>query len=168
MPNKQKGGGVTAPDVSSLNQFWQDNVQGVVVELPDSGLRVRLRPLSLGNLVRRGLIPNTLYLEAMKGFPELVAKKDDDVQAIDPARIAELMLMTDDLMFTVLSESMVWPKLSLTPDIEKEEIGYEMISETDRHHIFGMVQTPVRVWVRFLSEQAPSVPVVADGDGVPL
>lgn len=131
----------------------QQYEKGEPVTLPESGVEVQLRPVSPRSLVRRGLIPTSLFGQAIDGFRELIAIESGEVN-IEVEQMAERAIDYEKWVHTVVCEALLSPKIvDADPDVEKDEILYDMLPEFDRSTIAGLVTSPVVEWQPFLQEQ---------------
>lgn len=151
------------PSLASQFRALADSGQDIV--LPASGLTVSLRPVALSSLVRRGVIPSNLYSEAMSGFPELLrlqAQADSDVTAL--TKLSQTLLDVENLMFAWLSDALVSPRLSDTPN--DDEIGLEHLPDEDKQFLMSVLMLPVKEWERFRTKQTGAIQPVADSESV--
>lgn len=129
---------------------------GSEVTLPASSVTVRVKPVSIESLIRKGLVPSHLYSIVLRGAPELDALQESS-KPEDIEKFAEMALAADNWTYQTLKMALVEPKIVDEPRDGENEIAYEDLLEEDRHFLVNLLQVPVKEWERFLRESQPSV-----------
>ncbi len=145
--------------------LWARVTSGESIYLPASGVTVTLKPVSLTSLIRRGIVPSSLFGEAMLGYPELDSLKEASTPA-DLARMTSLLLDVENMRYAWLSEALVSPKLVDNPREGMDEISMDMLPDEDKEWLLQILQTPIKEWARFRTKLTPDVHAVADEPSV--
>lgn len=107
----------TTPKLSSLQdlkRLHQENTEGKLLTLSDSGLTFRVGRPNIGQAIKDGLIPKNLLSVAMKLKMDAQVGQDEANQMID--------LIDRIVKLAVIEPNLSDEDLSLIPDIDKIEI----------------------------------------------
>lgn len=147
---------------SKPSEFRAIMSEGEEIILPYSKLTVKIRPISITGLVRRGIVPQELLSEALRGFPEL-KKLESSSKAKDEVRLADMLIQFEQYTFAVLSEMLVDPRLTDDPN-DLEAITLAHMLEEDKATLLNLAQMPISNWRTFLQEQRESLQPVDNGE----
>lgn len=131
----------------------------------DSGRMVRLRPVSLAALIRRGDIPN-LLIPVVADMLWRKSRTDD--------RTAEQMAADDsaeeekwffDLSGVIIRDCLVAPRVVDNPQAD-DEISLDDISFSDQLAIYRFAKLPAEVLEMFLPQQNGDVATLPAGEDI--
>jgi hypothetical protein len=114
--------------VSSLKDFKEHRkklTDGVMIELPDSGLVVKVARPSLEDLILNDKVPKELITIAVK-------KAGNQLNENDLKRVIELRDF-------VVTKAVIEPKV-VTKDPKTDEVSIDCFSRTDKDFIFSYVE----------------------------
>lgn len=129
--------GVKEQQAVTAEEFKQHSeilIKGVLVELPESKLSVRLRKPSMMRVFRSGVMPTDLIrkLQNADGI-------DLDSSDVDPTLLAQNMRAMDYL----IADAFVQPKM-VVENPSGDEISIDYLSDTDRTFVYSWVQKDVK------------------------
>lgn len=141
--------------VTTGTEWRRAREQGEIVKLPSDKV-VRLRPLSLLGLIKRGRIPDPLaaLINEMIGGEKKVAADLNTFQSFG------------DLLDLVCVIAFVEPKIVENPEAD-DEISVEDVHFDDQLFVFNRVQSEVNLTVPFRPESDGDVEGVPASDDVP-
>jgi hypothetical protein len=146
--------------MSSAQNLRAFKNKGKDVKLPVSGVTVKMRTVSLPELVKQGYLPAQLMSRALAGFPELTKEESSDPEAITQA-------MTDsvDFSFIILSSALIEPKLVREVKDEEKEVTLDDFEPEDVTHLMDVAQMSVNEYARFLRKSQERLHAVDDSEG---
>lgn len=139
--------------VTSGREWRRLREKGQLVELA-SGFVVRLRPVSIGELVLEGMIPNTLIPQVNRMMGVAPTTEDTDETLFERGKSWLQILKI------VCTAAMMQPKIVDDPQDEYEISFYDLTSR-DRDQIFSWVTAPQEAVQKFRPEQDASVEPVS-------
>lgn len=142
--------------------------EGHEVTLPDSGLRIKLRPVDVTRLVRNGVIPISLYQKAMDGLPDF-GQLDDPDSPENVERLFDVIDSSEAYEVAIFNAGFIDATIvpnDVKPNREKNEIHLDDLPPGDRRVLVGLFHQPVHEWERFLSRQTKSLPPVVGQSSV--
>lgn len=122
------------PTVTPAAEWRRPYVEGVLIELPNSGNLVRIRPVNTDTFIRSGRIPNNLS-HIVTGFIE----GKQEVGELTPEGYLQNQVILDAYVLTCFVE----PKV-VESDPGENEITPDVISDEDKMFLFMLMGKPAR------------------------
>lgn len=138
-------------------KLYEESKRGYVLML-SSGFAVRLRPVSIEQMLRRGEIPDFLSPLAAK---TAIA----EVPTADLAETMESVGNTFSLLDFICELALLEPRIVEEPTAD-DEISIEYLDTADKFEIFQLVTQPGWVLRKFRDAQNADVEPVQNSDGV--
>ena len=132
-PTPDEGAPPAAPASAAQVKAWA--AHPYTVELPESQLAVRIRRVSMLEIVAQGRIPDELTRAALVGLAEAMQEARGQEKPQEARRIVRRRL---DLINAVCCAVLVEPRMSADEHPPADTIAPSDLSLTDRVHLYGI------------------------------